>query len=180
MPSIQIIDNYSITNKNPNEMKLVYPHLFKEVQKHDKVTSSSWYELSEVAFGEYEKWKKRGLRKSDIQEALFAIGKKKCPHCHKIKLLSDFGNNKNNPHGLMRECRECRTELHIKFYNNPVGREKHRQYVREYMRDYTKRIPVLVRHLKKLFEENSASVEEFFKTDLIQDLLKNKGFSQNK
>jgi hypothetical protein len=180
MSSVQIIDSYSITNNNPSEMKLVYPHLFKEVLKHDKVTSSSWYELSEAAFGEYEKWKKRGLRKSDIQEALFAIGKKKCPHCNKIKLLSDFGNNKSDPHGLMRECRECRTKMHAKFYNNPLSIEKHRQYAREYTREYTKRISVIVRHLKKLFEEDSAAVDEFFKTDLIQDLLKKKGFLQNK
>ena len=70
MHSVQIIDNYSITNKYPYEIKIAYPNLFKEVLKHDKITSSSWYDLSDAAFAEYDRFRRVGLRSKDIKTAL--------------------------------------------------------------------------------------------------------------
>jgi len=34
----------------------LYPHLFAEVKAHDRYTCSSWYELSNEAYAEYEKY----------------------------------------------------------------------------------------------------------------------------
>jgi hypothetical protein len=62
--------------------------------------------------------------------------------------------------------------MHKEFYNNPKDHEKHKEYFRNYYKDYTKRIPVIVRKLKYLFEIDSRAVDEFIKTDLFQDILK--------
>ena len=48
--SIQIIPNDDIHDYAKDH----YPNLYKEVLAHDKVTSSSWYELSEAAYNEYK------------------------------------------------------------------------------------------------------------------------------
>jgi hypothetical protein len=101
-------------------------------------------------------------------------GKKKCGQCHNIKDLSSFGKNKSSWDGLMRECRECRTEMHKEYYHNPKCHEKQKEYSRNYYKNYTKRIPVIVKKLKTLFEIDSRAVDEFIKTDLFQDILKTK------
>jgi hypothetical protein len=104
-------------------------------------------------------------------------GKKECSNCHKIKDLSAFGNMKTNWDGLMRECRECRTKMHREYYNNPENHEKHKEYIRNYFRNYSKRIPVIERQLKKLFVQGSRALDEFIETTLFQDILKMKGIS---
>lgn len=49
---VQMIkDNYDIIH-NP-KVKAKYPKLFEEVLNHDKVSRSSWYDLSEEAGIEY-------------------------------------------------------------------------------------------------------------------------------
>jgi hypothetical protein len=99
-------------------------------------------------------------------------GKKKCGQCHKIKDLSSFGKDKSSWDGLMRECRECRTAMHKEYYHNPKCHEKQKEYFRNYLRNYVRRIPVITKQLKSLFEADSHTVDEFIKTDLFQDLLK--------
>ncbi len=47
-------DNYDIIH-NP-KVKEKYPELYKEVCEHDKLSGSSWYDLSEAAHDEYEKY----------------------------------------------------------------------------------------------------------------------------
>jgi hypothetical protein len=56
MPNVQIIDNYSIINKSYLKVKDRFPALYREVLTHDKVTSSSWYELSDKAYSQYTKY----------------------------------------------------------------------------------------------------------------------------
>jgi hypothetical protein len=70
-------------------------------------------------------------------------GKKRCSYCHEIKDLSAFGKYKSSWDGLMPQCCSCRTKLHKEFYNNPKNHEKHKEYVKNYFRDYTKRIPFI-------------------------------------
>ena len=59
--SIQIIPNDDIHDY----AKKRYPNLYKEVLDHDKISKSSWYELSEVAYNEYKLFrqamKRRGI-----------------------------------------------------------------------------------------------------------------------
>jgi hypothetical protein len=50
MKDVQIIDNYSLFWKS--EFKNRYPRLSQEVKEHDRITSSSWYHLSDEAFSE--------------------------------------------------------------------------------------------------------------------------------
>lgn len=47
-------DNYDITH-NP-KVKEKYPTLYKEVLEHDKVSTSSWYDLTLTAHLEYKKY----------------------------------------------------------------------------------------------------------------------------
>ena len=55
--SVQMInDNYDIIH-NP-KVKKKYPTLYGEVVEHDKVSTSSWYKLSNVAFNEYQDYTK--------------------------------------------------------------------------------------------------------------------------
>ena len=52
MNSVQIVnDNYDIIH-NP-KVKQKYLLLYKEVISHDKVSMSSWYDLSDKAYKEY-------------------------------------------------------------------------------------------------------------------------------
>jgi hypothetical protein len=128
---------------------------------------------------EYNCWRIVAMMNRKEQIVLAKKGKKRCMHCGEIKDLSAFGNMKSSWDGLMRECRKCRSKMHKEFYNNPKNLEKHREYTRNYSKNYTKRIPVIVRNLKALFDVDPCAIDEFFKTDLIQDLLK-RGFGQNK
>ena len=60
-----------ITYKKPHHIQMIslnydilrddaapklYPHLFAEVSAHDHYTRSSWYDLSNEAYAEYEKY----------------------------------------------------------------------------------------------------------------------------
>ena len=55
MHSVQMrTDNYDIKH-NP-KVKEKYPLLYIEVVKHDEVSFSSWYELSDKAYWEYLKY----------------------------------------------------------------------------------------------------------------------------
>lgn len=45
-------DNYDITHNI--KVKEKYPQLYQEVVDHDKVSTSSWYDLSHAAFLEFE------------------------------------------------------------------------------------------------------------------------------
>ena len=50
--SVQMVsDNYDI-KQNP-KVRERYPQLYEEVIKHDRLSSSSWYNLSETAYKEY-------------------------------------------------------------------------------------------------------------------------------
>lgn len=52
MNSVQMVnDNYDIIH-NP-KVKEKYSLLYKEVISHDKVSMSSWYDLSDKAYEEY-------------------------------------------------------------------------------------------------------------------------------
>lgn len=44
-------DNYDILH-NP-QVKLKYPNLYREVKEHDKISTSSWYDLKVDAYNEY-------------------------------------------------------------------------------------------------------------------------------
>lgn len=52
MKRVQMVfDNYDI-KQNPDVVKK-YPLLYKEVQEHDRISTSSWYTLSDSAYTEY-------------------------------------------------------------------------------------------------------------------------------
>ena len=52
---IQMVnDNYDVIH-NP-KVREKYPTLYKEVVEHDKVSMSSWYDLSEDAGQEYQQY----------------------------------------------------------------------------------------------------------------------------
>lgn len=52
MNHVQMVnDNYDIIHNS--EVKEKYPLLYKEVINHDKVSTSSWYDLSAEAYKEY-------------------------------------------------------------------------------------------------------------------------------
>lgn len=55
MKCIQLAhDNYDI--KQNSKVREKYPLLYQEVLEHDKVSTSSWYSISERAFKEYIKY----------------------------------------------------------------------------------------------------------------------------
>lgn len=55
MYTIQMItDNYDILHNK--KVKEKYPLLYEEVFKHDKISTSSWYNLSYSAYQEYLKY----------------------------------------------------------------------------------------------------------------------------
>lgn len=55
---VQMInDNYDIINDLTVKEK--YPTLFREVREHDRITTSSWYSLSDKAYEEYQGWCKK-------------------------------------------------------------------------------------------------------------------------
>jgi len=52
MNHVQMVnDNYDVIH-NP-KVKEKYPTLYKEVIDHDKVSMSSWYDLTDAAYAEY-------------------------------------------------------------------------------------------------------------------------------
>lgn len=56
MYSVQMItDNYDILHNK--KVKEKYPILYGEVLKHDRISSSSWYDLSYSAYKEYLKYR---------------------------------------------------------------------------------------------------------------------------
>lgn len=48
-------DNYDVKH-NPKVREL-YPILYEEVRAHDRVSASSWYDLSDEAFEEYQAYR---------------------------------------------------------------------------------------------------------------------------
>ena len=55
MNSVQMVnDNYDIIH-NP-KVKEKYSLLYKEVSDHDKISMSSWYDLSDKAYEEYRQY----------------------------------------------------------------------------------------------------------------------------
>lgn len=55
MNHVQMVnDNYDVIH-NP-KVKEKYPTLYKEVVEHDRVSTSSWYELSDRAYWEYQQY----------------------------------------------------------------------------------------------------------------------------
>lgn len=55
MNHVQMVnDNYDVIH-NP-KVKEKYPTLYKEVVEHDRVSTSSWYELSDTAYKEYQEY----------------------------------------------------------------------------------------------------------------------------
>lgn len=52
---VQMInDNYDIIHDLTVREK--YPILFSEVCEHDRISTSSWYSLSDEAYEEYQRW----------------------------------------------------------------------------------------------------------------------------
>jgi hypothetical protein len=49
-----INENYDVINDLTVRAK--YPVLFNEVCEHDKVSTSSWYSLSDKAYEKYQQW----------------------------------------------------------------------------------------------------------------------------
>lgn len=57
LQKVQMVnDNYDVIH-NP-KVKEKYPNLYKEVIEHDKISSSSWYSLTPVAYAEYQAYAK--------------------------------------------------------------------------------------------------------------------------
>lgn len=55
MNHVQMVnDNYDVIRNQ--KVKEKYPTLYKEVIEHDRVSTSSWYELSDNAYEEYQKY----------------------------------------------------------------------------------------------------------------------------
>lgn len=55
MNHVQMLnDNYDVIH-NP-KVKEKYPTLYKEVIEHDRVSTSSWYKLSDAAYKEYQEY----------------------------------------------------------------------------------------------------------------------------
>lgn len=55
MNHVQMVnDNYDVIHNQ--KVKEKYPTLYKEVVEHDKVSTSSWYELSDNAYKEYQEY----------------------------------------------------------------------------------------------------------------------------
>lgn len=54
-PVQMVRDNYDIQH-NP-KVKELYPILYEEVRAHDRVSVSSWYDLSDEAFEEYQAYR---------------------------------------------------------------------------------------------------------------------------
>ena len=55
MNQVQMVnDNYDVIHNQ--KVKEKYPTLYKEVVEHDKVSTSSWYELSDNAYKEYQEY----------------------------------------------------------------------------------------------------------------------------
>lgn len=54
LPQQIVRDNYDILN-NP-KVKEKYPTLYKEVLEHDKVSTSSWYDFTPIAYEEFQKY----------------------------------------------------------------------------------------------------------------------------
>lgn len=54
--SVQMVnDNYDVKH-NP-KVKELYPTLYEEVVAHDRISVSSWYDLSDEAFEEYQAYR---------------------------------------------------------------------------------------------------------------------------
>lgn len=52
---VQMInDNYRIIHSEVAKQR--YPKLYDEVVEHDRLVSSSWYDLSDEAYEEYNQW----------------------------------------------------------------------------------------------------------------------------
>lgn len=55
MNHVQMVnDNYDVIHNQ--KVKEKYPTLYKEVVEHDRVSTSSWYELSDKAYEEYQEY----------------------------------------------------------------------------------------------------------------------------
>jgi hypothetical protein len=52
--SVQIVRNGIVIDHAEKR----YPHLYNEVYAHDKISSSSWYDLSPEAYNEYKKFRR--------------------------------------------------------------------------------------------------------------------------
>lgn len=57
--SVQIVKNHLLY---PREGQ--YPNLVKEIKEHDRYSSSSWYDLSDAAYAEYQAY----MASSDDEE----------------------------------------------------------------------------------------------------------------
>lgn len=69
------------------------------------------YEKNVARNGHYVCEPKNGRRigQSLIKKNPYASqGKKQCTKCSSVKLLEEFGRDKNRPDGLSRQCKECR------------------------------------------------------------------------
>jgi hypothetical protein len=106
MKDVQIIDNYSITNKSYLRCKSRYPTLYREILKHDKVTSSSWYKLSDKAYSEYiNYWREQNdFYCASHRECAFI---QNCPDClgcpdrlHKWPTLKQFNKEFGEEYSL--------------------------------------------------------------------------------
>lgn len=55
MNHVQMVnDNYDVIHNQ--KVKEKYPTLYKEVIAHDKISTSSWYDLSDTAYLEYQQY----------------------------------------------------------------------------------------------------------------------------
>lgn len=54
LPQQIVRDNYDIVN-NP-KVKEKYPTLYREVLEHDRVNTSSWYDLTPKAYTEFQEY----------------------------------------------------------------------------------------------------------------------------
>lgn len=57
--SVQMLDDNWIIKNNP-QLRFFYPRLYKEIVEHDRVSHSSWYDLSEKAYEEYRNYLEEG------------------------------------------------------------------------------------------------------------------------
>jgi hypothetical protein len=73
MPSVQIIDNHSIKNRSSLNCKKRYPALYREVLEQDRVSTSSWYTLSDKAYSEYRRYWRE-------QNDFYCVSRRECPY----------------------------------------------------------------------------------------------------
>jgi hypothetical protein len=60
---------------------------------------------------------------------------KRCTACKKEKTNNEYHKDKYRPDGLTQQCKECRKQAKIRYYQIPGSREKSRQYSKKHYKE---------------------------------------------